>query len=317
MRKRAARPPKPRVYVHHLVLLLTLCASVSSSRSISSSVPPPVRASADHHPPAATTATAASTAAATTAATAATAAATAAVATAGAARGEPLLCPVPVSLVAFVKLPSILRWRSSSLTRRGYSTQLIPRPLFTSTPKTALRKWEWGGPPFLGASRGLSACRLSTLGGEVAVGKSACNLSSAAPVGSPINSSQKGYLALCMRAHIHRNHSRLGRPQAHRKALLRNLATQLVRYGSITTTAPRARELCRVIDNKLLLAKKGGIHNYRQALGFFYDKQLTRQLFREAPQRFARRNSGFCRRVRLPFPRLGDAAKMCRVDLID
>ncbi|KAL8439909.1 hypothetical protein Efla_004834 [Eimeria flavescens] len=126
-----------------------------------------------------------------------------------------------------------------------------------------------------------------------------------------------GHLALQMRAHTKKSHSRLGRPQAHRKALLRNLATQLIRHGSIVTTAAKGKELSRLIDSKIVLAKKGGLHNYRQALGFFYDKKLTRELFRQAPNRFCRRNSGFCRRTRLPFPRLGDAAKMCRIELID
>lgn len=122
---------------------------------------------------------------------------------------------------------------------------------------------------------------------------------------------------MAMRAHVNRPHSRLARPKAHRKALLRNLATQLIRHGSIVTTAVRGKELCRIIDSKIVSAKKGGLHNYRQALGFFYDKKLTRELFKQAPQRFARRNNGFCRRTRLPFPRLGDSAKICRVELID
>lgn len=126
-----------------------------------------------------------------------------------------------------------------------------------------------------------------------------------------------GPLTVVMRAHVRRSHSRLGRPRSHRKALLRNLATQLIRHGSIITTAAKGKELRRVIDSKIILAKKGGLHNYRQALGFFYDKKLTRKLFQEAPTRFARRNNGFSRCTRLPFPRLGDAAKICRVELLD
>ncbi|CDJ57764.1 hypothetical protein, conserved [Eimeria maxima] len=105
-----------------------------------------------------------------------------------------------------------------------------------------------------------------------------------------------------MRAHVRRSHSRLGRPRSHRKALLRNLATQLIRHGSIITTAAKGKELRRVIDSKIILAKKGGLHNYRQALGFFYDKKLTRKLFQEAPTRFARRNNGFSRLFSRWFP---------------
>lgn len=59
------------------------------------------------------------------------------------------------------------------------------------------------------------------------------------------------------------------------------LCMQLLRHGSIITTAARAKELSRVIDSKIILAKRGGLHNYRQALGFFYDKKLTRDFFRE------------------------------------
>ncbi|KAL8454931.1 hypothetical protein Emag_001297 [Eimeria magna] len=262
MRSRAKRPLKPRLYVHHLLVLLTLCASVSSSRRISFPVPSHVRAAATASP-----------AAATRRATA-TAVAAARPIAAAAAGGEPLRGPLPTSLVAFLNLSSTLLHEKSSLTGRRLSMWLIPRPAagFSSTFHTVMHERERGAPPFIGPSCGLVASSLLALGLDTVTGESACNLT---------------------------------------------LAMPLVRHGSITTTAARARELCRLIDNKILLAKKGGLHNYRQALGFFYDKNLTRQLFQQAPQRFARRNNGFCRRVRLPFPRLGDAAKMCRVDLID
>lgn len=61
---------------------------------------------------------------------------------------------------------------------------------------------------------------------------------------------------------------------------------QLIRHGSIITTAAKGKELRRVIDSKIILAKKGGLHNYRQALGFFYDKKLTRKLFQEVRSSF-------------------------------
>lgn len=205
---------------------------------------------------------------------------------------------------------------ASGCSRRGNLFRTISRAAVLSSPSFSYTSRGYLGHACELITQQLPASRLSPLPLVISAHllfQRSYNLG-----GSPcIKSIFGGSLGLVMRAHINRSHSRLGRPQAHRKALLRSLATQLIRHGSIITTAAKGKELCRLIDSKLLLAKKGGLHNYRQALGFFYDKKLTRELFRQAPQRFSRRNSGFCRRTRLPFPRLGDAAKICRVDLID
>lgn len=121
-------------------------------------------------------------------------------------------------------------------------------------------------------------------------------------------------MRLEMHAHIHRKRNRLKRPYGHRKALLRALATQvralldgcgasvfcpalfmlcefelkvctqLLRHGSIVTTPTRAKELSRIVDKKVQLAKRGTLHTYRQAEGFFYDTQVTRKLFEEVRQ---------------------------------
>lgn len=124
-----------------------------------------------------------------------------------------------------------------------------------------------------------------------------------------------GVGSFVLRAHHNRKRNKLGRPYGHRRCLLRNLCTQLLKYGSIVTTLARAKECKRSMDKVLMLCKQPSLHTYRQALGFFYDKRLCRQLFIEAPERFAYRPHGFCRIEKMPFCRLGDNAEMARVEL--
>ncbi|KFG64744.1 putative 50S ribosomal protein L17 [Toxoplasma gondii RUB] len=126
-----------------------------------------------------------------------------------------------------------------------------------------------------------------------------------------------GLAGLEMHAHHNRKRNKLGRPYGHRRCLLRNLCTELLRRGELTTTLTRAKECRRATDKLIMLAKEPSLHTYRQALGYLYDKRLTRQLFLEAPQRFAFRPHGFCRVQKLPFCRQGDNAQMARIELLD
>ncbi|CBZ55811.1 At5g09770, related [Neospora caninum Liverpool] len=126
-----------------------------------------------------------------------------------------------------------------------------------------------------------------------------------------------GVGGITMHAHHNRKRNKLGRPYGHRRCLLRNLCTELLRHGAITTTYAKAKECRRATDKLLMLAKEPSLHTYRQALGYLYDKGLTRQLFLEASQRFAYRPHGFCRLQKLPFCRQGDNAQMARLELLD
>nr|GME00358.1 50S ribosomal protein L17, chloroplastic [Ipomoea batatas] len=77
---------------------------------------------------------------------------------------------------------------------------------------------------------------------------------------------------------------KLNRPPDQRKALLRGLTTQLLKYGRIKTTRARARAMRKYVDKMITLAKEGSLHKRRQALGFIYEKQIVHALFAEVPE---------------------------------
>ncbi len=102
---------------------------------------------------------------------------------------------------------------------------------------------------------------------------------------------------------------------AHRKAMFRNMATSLFRHGRITTTVTRAKELRRVADKLISLAKEGSLHSRRQALSFIMDKSVVAKLFSEIGPQMAERRGGYTRIVRIG-PRRGDGAMMCVIELV-
>jgi len=115
----------------------------------------------------------------------------------------------------------------------------------------------------------------------------------------------------------HLNQGRkLGRTSAHRKALLRNLATALLEHERITTTEPKAKELRRVADKLVTLGKRGDLHARRQALQVVRNTDIVRKLFNDIAPRFAERNGGYTRVLRLGY-RPGDAAAMAVIELVD
>jgi large subunit ribosomal protein L17 len=109
---------------------------------------------------------------------------------------------------------------------------------------------------------------------------------------------------------------KLGRTTAHRKALLRNLATALLEHERIITTEPKAKELRRVTDKLVTLGKRGDLHARRQALQVVRSNAVVRKLFNEIAPRFAERQGGYTRVLRLGF-RPGDAAAMAVIELVD
>lgn len=114
----------------------------------------------------------------------------------------------------------------------------------------------------------------------------------------------------------HRWSSRkLGRPTAHRNALLRNQSTDLLRYEKIRTTEAKAKELRRAVEHLITLGKRGDLHARRQAYAYLYDKRVVDKLFHELAPRFQERPGGYTRIVRLG-PRRGDAAPMVQIELV-
>ena len=120
---------------------------------------------------------------------------------------------------------------------------------------------------------------------------------------------------------------KLGRSVAHRKALLRNLATALFVHGRIRTTLPKAKELKRVADKLVTLGKKGDLNSRRNAMAFLNvinreadgnAKKTTavHNLFTDIAERFSERNGGYTRVLKLG-PRPGDGAEMALVELVE
>lgn len=107
----------------------------------------------------------------------------------------------------------------------------------------------------------------------------------------------------------------LGLPADQRRALLRSLATHIIRHGQITTTKARAKAVRSEVDKMITLAKDGSLAAKRQALGYLYDKELVYELFREVQNRYANRQGGYTRIVRTK-PRRGDNAEMAIIELV-
>ncbi|MBD2013683.1 50S ribosomal protein L17 [Microcoleus sp. FACHB-53] len=107
----------------------------------------------------------------------------------------------------------------------------------------------------------------------------------------------------------------LGKPADQRKALLRALATELIRHGRITTTKVRAKAVRAEVEKMITLAKNGSLASRRQALGYIYDKQLVHSLFEGVKERYSDRNGGYTRVLRT-VPRRGDNAEMAIIELV-
>ncbi|MEH2388478.1 MAG: 50S ribosomal protein L17, partial [Nostoc sp.] len=108
---------------------------------------------------------------------------------------------------------------------------------------------------------------------------------------------------------------KLSKPADQRRALLRSLATELIRHGKITTTLIRAKVLRSEVEKMITLAKNGSLSARREALGYIFDKQLVHALFEQAPTRYGDRQGGYTRILRT-VPRRGDNAKMAIIELV-
>ena len=115
----------------------------------------------------------------------------------------------------------------------------------------------------------------------------------------------------------HRKSGRkLGRNSSHRKAMYRNMAASLVREETIRTTVPKAKELRRVVEPLITLAKQDGVANRRLAFNRLRDKAAVGKLFTELGPRFKDRPGGYLRILKMGY-RQGDAAPMAVVQLLD
>ena len=106
-----------------------------------------------------------------------------------------------------------------------------------------------------------------------------------------------------------------GMSSSYRRAVHRNLVTDLLGYEKITTTETKAKQARSLVEKMITLGKKGGLHSRRQALAFIFDKQVTDKVFTELAERYADRPGGYTRITKLG-RRLGDGAPMVQLELV-
>jgi large subunit ribosomal protein L17 len=108
---------------------------------------------------------------------------------------------------------------------------------------------------------------------------------------------------------------RFGGGSAHQRAMLANLVASLIAAEGIVTTEAKAKALRPVAERVITKAKKGGVHRHRQVVSFLGDKDMAHKLFDEIGPRYAERNGGYTRILKLG-PRHGDNAPMARIELV-
>lgn len=109
---------------------------------------------------------------------------------------------------------------------------------------------------------------------------------------------------------------KFSRTSAHRKAMFKNMSASLVEHELIKTTLPKAKELRRVAEPLITLAKKDSVANRRLAFARIRDKDAVRKLFDELGPRYEARPGGYIRILKCGF-RAGDKAPMAYVELVD
>ena len=109
---------------------------------------------------------------------------------------------------------------------------------------------------------------------------------------------------------------KLGRPTAHRMAMLRGMVTLLLENGQIETTLTRAKEVRSMAEKMITLGKKNTLASRRAALAYITKEDVVTKLFNEIAPGYAKRNGGYTRILKLG-PRRGDAAEMAIVALVE
>jgi len=109
---------------------------------------------------------------------------------------------------------------------------------------------------------------------------------------------------------------KLNRTSSHRLAMLRNMTVSLLRHEEIKTTLPKAKELRRVAEPMITLGKKPSLANRRLAFDRLRDRDIVTKLFDDLGPRYAKRNGGYLRILKMGF-RKGDNAPLALVTLLD
>jgi len=108
---------------------------------------------------------------------------------------------------------------------------------------------------------------------------------------------------------------RFGLRMDHRRAMLRNIVTSLLKEERIETTEQRAKDLRSVAEKMVTLGKQGDLHARRQALAYLLDEDVVTKLFKEIAPRYQNRQGGYTRIMKTNFRR-GDAASLVLIELV-
>lgn len=109
---------------------------------------------------------------------------------------------------------------------------------------------------------------------------------------------------------------KFGRRSAHRRSLLRNLVTSVILAEKIETTEAKAKQIRSITEKMVTLGKRGDLHARRQALAYLLDENAVTKLFEEVAPRFAERQGGYTRILKIG-PRRGDAAPMAILEFVN
>ena len=108
---------------------------------------------------------------------------------------------------------------------------------------------------------------------------------------------------------------RFGGDAAHQRLMMANLVASLIAAEGIVTTEAKAKALRPIAEKVITKAKKGGMHRHRQVVSYLNDKEIAAKLFNEIGPRYAERNGGYLRILKLG-PRHGDNAPMAKIELV-
>lgn len=111
------------------------------------------------------------------------------------------------------------------------------------------------------------------------------------------------------------NNRKLGRTADHRKALLRNLATDLILRGKLETTEMKAMELRSVVDELITLGKQNDLAARRRVAAYVFSKEAVKKLFDEVAPKYAERQGGYTRVTKTGYRR-GDNAPLATIELV-
>ena len=109
---------------------------------------------------------------------------------------------------------------------------------------------------------------------------------------------------------------RFNRDSAHRQAMMSNMAASLIRHEQIVTTLPKAKDLKRVVDKYITMAKKGDLNSRRLAASRLRDEDMVKKLFDTLAKRYKDRQGGYTRVLKAGF-RYGDSAPRAVIELVD